>query len=615
MNYDELGLRCGLEIHQRLDTKKLFCSCTTDQLEEKEILKIKRSIRSVTGETGEVDRAAYLESLKKNEFIYNVYEKESCLVDADCEPPHEVNKEALDIALTLCKMLKMNVPSEVCVMRKTVVDGSNTTGFQRTMQVGLGSDSSVIKTSSGPVRVKDLELEEESARIIEKKEGVSQYKLSGLGIPLIEIGTEPDIKTPKQALEAALAIGKILRLTGKVKRGIGSIRQDVNISIKNGARVEIKGFQDVRTLPTLIEFEALRQQTLIKLKNELKQIALVGPITVTPTFKNSNNKIIQSEINKGGIVLALIIKNGEGLFKTPLNSIKKLGSEIADYARAMGVKGMIHSDEDLQKYDLIDEFSKIRESNSDLALVIAGGETQVNNAMNLVKYRLGLLKKEVPKETRVANPDGTSTYARPLPGEARMYPETDVPPIRIDYKMLALIKLPESYESRLKKLQAKGVSNDIALKLALSNLLTTFYECIKMKNLKPSFIAETLISTPKEIKKRFGVDTSILDSDHFKQALKLINDNKLSRQGLITLLIELSKNPDLSALEVAEKNGLLIMNKEEVRKVVKDVIKEYADQLKQYNKDKLLMGLIMKRTKGRADGSLVSKILKEELKA
>ena len=264
INYKNLGLKIGLEIHQELSGTKLFCSCSTDLKEENKIIEIMRKIKPSIGETGEIDIASLYEEKKKKEFIYYGYENECCLIDIDDQPPNEINHNALKTALEAAMLLKLQIPNILCAMRKVITDGSAISGFQRSILIGIGTEESYILTSKGKVRIKDLYLEEDAAKIIKKEENKTFFSLSRTGIPLLEIGTQPDIKTPEQAKETAEQIGMILRSFTNIRRGIGTIRQDVNLSIKSGARIEIKGFQDLRTMPKVIENEIQRQLDLIK---------------------------------------------------------------------------------------------------------------------------------------------------------------------------------------------------------------------------------------------------------------------------------------------------------------------------------------------------------------
>jgi len=272
INYQKLGFKCGLEIHQQLEGKKLFCSCPTLNSDQEPDVKFERRLRAVAGETGEVDIAAKHEMEKGKKFIYEADSNDTCLVEYDEEPPHELNKQALETALKVSLLLNAKIVDEIQVMRKTVVDGSNVSGFQRT---ALVAQDGFIETSKGKIGIPTICLEEEAAQKLEEKNGSVIYRLDRLGIPLIEIATSADIKNNEHAKEVAAYLGMILRSVG-VKRGLGTIRQDVNVSIEKGARTEIKGFQDLKSIPKVIDYEIHRQLDAInkgkKLNKEVRRV-------------------------------------------------------------------------------------------------------------------------------------------------------------------------------------------------------------------------------------------------------------------------------------------------------------------------------------------------------
>ncbi|MDD5331509.1 MAG: Glu-tRNA(Gln) amidotransferase subunit GatE [Candidatus Nanoarchaeia archaeon] len=272
INYKELGFKSGLEIHQQIEGRKLFCKCPAIVNDENEPnIKFKRKLRAIAGETGKIDRAAEFEMSKDKEVIYEACSSSSCLVEYDEEPPHELNKDSLDIALQICLLLNCKVVDSIQFMRKTVVDGSNVSGFQRTALIGTNG---FINTSKGKVNIETVCLEEEAAKKVKEENNSITYRLDRLGVGLIEIATAPEIKDSEHAREVASIIGMILRSTGKVKRGIGSIRQDVNVSIKGHNRIEIKGFQDLKNIPRTIDNEIHRQ---LKTKNEEGHVRKANP--------------------------------------------------------------------------------------------------------------------------------------------------------------------------------------------------------------------------------------------------------------------------------------------------------------------------------------------------
>ncbi|MCS7138888.1 MAG: Glu-tRNA(Gln) amidotransferase subunit GatE, partial [Crenarchaeota archaeon] len=311
------SLKVGLEFHQRLAFHKLFCNCPSVSSGEAS-KRVVRKLRASASELGELDPAALAEASRSRLFTYHIDDSFNCLVELDEEPPHAIDDEILDAALEIALYFNMTIVDEARVMRKTVIDGSNTSGFQRTLLIALGNENSVVKTSEGPVRLKSLCLEEESAFIIESGRESAEYRLDRLGIPLVEIATEPDIKSPLQALEAAEEVGLALRMTGKVMRGLGTIRQDINISIEGGARQEIKGVQNLKLIPEIIEREIMRQTNLIKIRDILREKSspsslVYNPIDLTSIFSNTSSRIISKALSRGEVVYGLKAIGFKGL--------------------------------------------------------------------------------------------------------------------------------------------------------------------------------------------------------------------------------------------------------------------------------------------------------------
>ncbi len=267
-NYKELGFKAGLEIHQQLDTPKLFSGAPSFLRNDEPHYIIERKLHAVAGETGAVDEAVKHEAAIGKSFFYEGYRDTVSLVELDEEPAHPINEEALNTALTVALLLNCEIYPVTQVMRKTVIDGSNTSGFQRTVLI---AHDGKIETSYGDVRVATVCLEEDSARVISREKDRVIYRLDRLGIPLVEVATYPDLYNPEQVKECALKLGEILRAC-KVKRGIGTIRQDVNISIKGHDRVEIKGFQDPKMMIKTIDIEIDRQLENVKKKKTIGDV-------------------------------------------------------------------------------------------------------------------------------------------------------------------------------------------------------------------------------------------------------------------------------------------------------------------------------------------------------
>src|SRR5947209_9136501 len=339
MDYRALGLKVGLEIHQQLATHKLFCEDVSALVDTADGQRFRRRLRPTQSELGEVDAAALEEAKRRLTFVYEATPN-SCLVEADEEPPHPPNPAALDIALEIALLLNARPVSEVDFMRKIVIDGSNTSGFQRSALVALDGH---LETNGKRIGVPTILLEEDAARKLSEAEGEVVYRLDRLGIPLVEIATSPDIETPEEAREVALAFGSLLRATRKVMRGIGTIREDLNVSIKGGSRIEIKGVQELRLISTFVEREVERQRMLLEAAAELKRRGVRSiPAEVhnlSASFKGTQSKVVATALKKGGVVLGWSLPGFAGLLKD------KLGPELAAHARVAGVAGIFHSDE------------------------------------------------------------------------------------------------------------------------------------------------------------------------------------------------------------------------------------------------------------------------------
>ncbi|MEW5897093.1 MAG: Glu-tRNA(Gln) amidotransferase subunit GatE [Nanoarchaeota archaeon] len=611
MSYEKAGLKCGIEIHQQLEGKKLFCDCPTKLREDAPSFTVKRKLRAVAGEHGEIDTAALQEQLKDKTFVYQGYDS-VCLVEADCEPPHEVNKDALYTTLQLCGLVKADVSSIVQVMRKTVIDGSNTSGFQRT---ALIARNGAINTSGGEVRITSILLEEDACRTVSETPAEKVYSLDRLGIPLIEIGTAPDIKSPQQCLEAAKKIGLLLRSLPGVKRGLGTIRQDVNISIRDGARIEIKGAQDLQMLPMMAELEVKRQTELLRIKEELKGVRLdeFNAQDLTVLLQDSSSKIVQrvvqrtianKEANKEnqGKIMGIKLHGFAGFIGREIQPNCRLGTEFSQRAKVKaGVGGIFHSDE-LPNYGITEqEVKRIRKKldclPADAFVLVADNEHKALAALQAVYERAKETLKGVPEEVRKANTDGTSTYMRPMPGAARMYPETDVPLIKPD---LQNIKLPELLENKIARYQKElKLSKDLAEFTAKSGQAALFEELAAgYPQQKPAFIAETLTSTPLEIKRKYNLDADKLTDDDFRSVFKYLQEGKIHKDILIDVLIDMIKGE-------FDLRRYASLKTEEIHQELKKIVRENRDA-----PFSALMGLAMKKLARKVSG----KVLSEELK-
>jgi glutamyl-tRNA(Gln) amidotransferase subunit E len=616
-DYESLGLVAGLEIHQQLDTgTKLFCACPTRLRDPDEATRtVTRYLHPTKSELGEIDEAAAEESQIDREFEYLAFDS-TCLVEEDDEPPHRLDSEAQAVALEIAQLLDMAVVDRAHVMRKIVVDGSNTGGFQRTALMATDGE---IETDEGSVRVSDLMLEEESAQRVEETEAGVRYNLSRLGIPLVEIGTKPDIGSPEQAREAAERIGMLLRSTGQVKRGLGTIRQDVNVSIEEGARVEVKGVQSLDDIDDIVRNEVGRQVELLEIAEELQdRDAAVGDVQdVTDVFEDTDSGVIRGALSDGGEVMAVPLYGFDGLVGREILPDRRLGTELSDHAKRHGAGGIFHTDE-LPAYGVTEaEVEELADAvgagDEDAVAIVAADADVAEGAIEAAAERAKVAIEGVPEETRGANEDATTRYLRPLPGAARMYPETDVPPVELDPSD---VETPELLTEKVERYQDEyGLDAGLAEQVAYGERMPLF-ERVVGAGVDPTLAAGTIESTVTELR-RDDVSVENLTDDHLAETLHLVEDGEVPQEGVPDLLTELAENPELDAETAAEEAGLGGVDESEVREAVVRVVDRNADQIEEEGMAAFsgLMGECMGELRGKASGDLVSEILREEIQS
>ncbi|RYJ14011.1 Glu-tRNA(Gln) amidotransferase subunit GatE [Halogeometricum borinquense] len=614
-DYEDLGLVAGLEIHQQLDTEsKLFCGCPTEIREPEDAERtFTRFLHPTKSELGELDEAALEESRVEREFEYLSYDT-TCLVEEDDEPPHRLDEEAREVVMQIASLLDMDAVDQAHLMRKLVIDGSNTSGFQRTTLVAQDGE---IETSDGPVGVEDLMLEEESAQRVEETDDGVRFSLDRLGIPLVEIGTRPDISSPEQAREAAERIGMLLRSTGKVKRGLGTIRQDVNVSIADGARVEIKGVQALDAIDDIVRNEVGRQVELLDIRDELaERDASVGDTQdVTDVFEDTDSGVIGGALSSGGVVQAVPLFGFDGLVGREIQPDRRLGTEFSDHAKRHGAGGIFHTDE-LPAYGVTEaEVTALRDAvdadENDAVAIVATDPETAELAIDAVKERAETALDGVPEETRGANEDGTTRYLRPLPGAARMYPETDVPPVELDPSD---VETPELLTEKVERYQSEfGLGAGLAEQVAYGRKMPLFERAID-EGIDATFAAGLLESTLTELR-RDDVAVETVSDDHLLELMHLVEDGDLAKEGVNDVLSTIAENPSLSAEEAVEEAGLSGVSEDEVRDAVSGVVERNADQVEEEGMAAFsaLMGEAMGALRGKADGEIVSTVLREEI--
>jgi len=627
-DYEKIGLKVGLEIHQQLNTSaKLFCNCKPELFKDEPEVTFLRRLRPTQSELGQIDPAAYFEFQKGVKILYEANRATSCLVEMDEEPPHPLNIEAVNTVLAVALMVKAKPVDEIHVMRKTVIDGSNTTGFQRTCVVALNGE---IKVGEKTIPIQHAGLEEDAARKTGEEEGnIIRYRIDRLGIPLIEVATAPVIKSPKEAEEVAFAIGRILRATGKVMRGLGTIRQDINISIPNGALTEIKGLQELELVPVVVEYEVQRQLNLLKIIGELRKVGAKEEdikeefFDVNNVFKQTKCKVVRKALDKNQQVLALKLPKFNGFLKRELMPGVRLGTEMADRARFWGrVGGIFHTDEMPAYAITIGEIEELRKAvkaeEQDAVVFVADSPENARDALKAVVERAHETIKRVPEETRGPNPDGTTRYMRPRPGAARMYPETDIPPTQIteDYIRKIGSHLPEVPEQKLERLVKEYKLNQKLAKQVLDSEYGELFEIIvKESNVSPTTVAAFMTETLKALR-RDGIHVEKVSEDQMREIFSGLDSGKLTKEAIPEIVSWLSEHEDKTLQEAINSIGLKMLSKEELERIIDSAIEKNRRLIDERGTSAFgsLIGIVMKEVRGKASTALVGDLVEKKLK-
>jgi glutamyl-tRNA(Gln) amidotransferase subunit E len=615
-------MKAGIEVHQQLATGKLFCDCPAE-LSETTRGSVLRRLRATGGENHAIDPAAAFQAARDLQFRYEVVPS-SCLVELDEEPPHALSAAALDVALTMALLLHARPLDEVEVMRKIVVDGSNTAGFQRTALIGVDGWLSV---GGKRYSIPTICLEEDAARKVGESDGELTYRLDRLGIPLVEIATGPEIASGAEAREVAEEIGLLLRATGRARRGIGTIREDVNVSTEGGARVEIKGVQELRLLHRYAELEEERQRVLLRVRDRLAERAPGPPtdpvVDVTALMPQGRKGMLPDAAARGQAVLALRLPGFAGLLRAPEGASERLGRELADHARAAGLKGLIHSDE-LPGYGLetgdVDALAhRVGAHASDAFVLVTGPERgMLERALSLVRGRAGEAIRGIPTETRDPLPDGRTRYSRPLPGRDRMYPETDVPPIRIPPERLEwlLARLPERPEAtRARIVSSFGLGAELVVQLQRAGHVEAL-ESLVHRGFSASLVTRLLIqdlpAAEEQAPSPHGIEVT---ESMLAGTLGLVAEGTIAKEGMVPVLVAFRQGAP-TARDAAAAAGLSGAGVEDLAAAAARVVERNAELVAARGEGAFsaLMGDLMKELRGRRDGREVADALRTAIR-
>ncbi len=627
-DYEELGLKCGLEIHQQLDTEtKLFCRCPS-KLQGTRVpdFNTMRYMRPVLGEMGTFDKAMLTEYKKGKTIIYEGYNDVICTYELDDTPPFSCNEEARKIALELALLLNANIIEEMHVSRKNYLDGSVPSGFQRTMI--LGTDGYITLKNGKKIRIAILSLEEEAARKIKTENKTNFYRLDRLGIPLVEVTTQPDINTPEECRECAERIGLLLWITN-VKKVLGSIRQDVNVSIKSGTRIEIKGVQKLSWITLLINHEISRQLNLIEIREELKNRKVSEkdipqePVDLTSLMGKTGSKSIATGIKSGKKLYGLNFKGFKGIFGKELMEDYRFGTEVSSKVKVIsGLKGIIHSDEKLENYNFSqDEIKKIQNKlnskEKDCFVLVLGTIKELKKAVDIIINRIKYIFKGVPPETRKALDNGNTEFLRELHGGARLYPDTDSQAIMNTIEETKQIQktLPnypwdiiEDY-AKMYKVEQSSIK-----KLIFNGKLSLFDSLIDIYPAKPSIIITTLLNTAKAIKREGKIIENITNDDYKKIFLELKN-KKIGKEAIEDIMRLKADSPNLTIEQSIENLNLESLSIEDLKIIINEIVNKNLKIIKEREMRSMgpLMGEVMKKVRGKIDGAIISKELKIQI--
>ena len=552
----------GLEVHMQIDVGKLFCRCNSEgQLLEESFV---RRLHSSSGEIGSKDISTYYEEARDRIFKYIVSEN-SCLVEADEEPPLEINRKALKAALAMSMAFSSSIMDRVSVMRKVVIDGSNTSGFQRTSLIGIGGE---IKSGKALAGITNICLEEDSCRKVEEKANMVVYSLDRLGLPLIEISTSPDMKSAEDAISIAREIGNRMLVMGLLRKGADAIRQDVNFSMGYG-RVEIKGVSKLSAFREILENEADRQKWLAEAVKRVKANGGFEKLEfsdVTPLLTDTDSKIIWKGLNDGKKIYATKLANFRGVMKT---DHFRFGREIADALKQINIKGVIHYEElpayglTINERETITEYFSLKDNDSFLLLIIEPDKVQ--DASTVIKERIEKLLSLDFSETRAALEDNTTRYMRPLSGSSRMYPETDIPLIKIDEQILeeASEEIPEGLESFTSSISRKyGISIQDAETIISDGKLEKFTLLANEKNGK--VLSRIINQTIPEMNKKYGKEVSW---DQIRIVIEYCIKNSLGRYSMERAIDMLYSGNSVN--EILNLNLLKPVSEESIMNLIK----------------------------------------------
>ena len=624
-DYAAAGFKSGLEIHQQLLTgKKLFCRCPAGRYSPKFDAEILRHMRPTLSELGEYDGTALMEFKTKKEIIYRINRETVCTYEMDDTPPFMINEEALDIALGIGQLYDCAMIDELHIARKQYLDGSIPTGFQRTTIVGVDGR---VPFKDRSVRIVQLGLEEDACREVSDVGHRRTYLTDRLGMPLIETVTAPDMRTPQEAAEVAQLLRRIVRSTGRVRTGIGAAREDVNVSVTGGTRIEIKGVPRIPRIPLLTYNEAMRQWNLLRLRAELASRGITtssfaaSSEDVTKVLRRTSYQPLQTALAGGAVIHGVRLNGFKGFLRWQTQTNTYFSQEISDRVRVVAclttLPNILHSDsrgEALTSAEWLALKKALSAEDNDTLVIVWGPEVDARTGAQEVILRAKEATIGIPSETRQALRDGTNGFERILPGPDRMYPDTDLPPKRITAERLEAIRagLPPRITEHEAWYRTIGVPADLVEYLSVSGQARLFETAVKEWGLKAVLAAVVLAQYPKRLRTK-GLPVPLQGDGLWEAVLQAVREKKLYPEGILPLL-ERAVAEGRPAAELLPPAGDAAALERDIARAAESARGKRTRSKDGRGPARFAMGLLMRDWRGRANGAAISRRLAELLK-
>ncbi|MBN2586721.1 MAG: Glu-tRNA(Gln) amidotransferase subunit GatE [Candidatus Fermentibacteraceae bacterium] len=624
-DYLEIGLRSGLEIHQQLDTeKKLFCRCPVLPYRDDYDAQVLRHMRPTLSELGEYDGTALMEFKTRKNIIYQINKNTICTYEIDDTPPFELNRQALEFGLEITMLLNCKLVSEIHVQRKQYLDGSIPAGFQRTTILGVDG---WIPFGDRRINIIQLGLEEDACREVSDRGHLRVYLTDRLGIPLIETVTAPEMRTPHEVAQVARILSNLARASGKVRRGIGAARQDVNVSVEGGRRVEIKGVSRIPEIPLLVHNEAFRQVSLLEIKAELGRRGIGDTdfshrvLDQTGELAGTSSPPAASALKQGHRLRSVLLRGYSGLLSVPTQPGKTFADEISDRVRVIAcldtLPNIVHDGGGGESFsgaewEILKRNASFRPE--DALVVVWGSPEDLETAVGEIAIRAREAIDGVINETRQSLPDGTNGFERILPGPNRMYPDTDLPPIAIGNELIGRITsgLPERPWEREERYVTAGAAPESARQMSISPLRDLYDEALKVSDYSPGELMHFFLSTLSHLKKR--IDVREVPGDVLLHVLSATGDSGLPLEAAAAVLRSVCIPGGINISDALK--ALEIPGDDEIRKMAGDLVREMdTETMGEGALARRLTGMIVEKSGFLAKGARVTEIVREFIPA